>query len=107
VIATSNPTMGASASSGPSSQVNRAWSWVAVDRAGQPEPEAGELALHHPDGGRDRLSALGHGQRVDVARVLGVQLVDGPAAGGGVGLVPGGDVALRQVVERVHQGASS
>jgi hypothetical protein len=67
---------------------------MGVHRAGEAEHQAGELLLRGPDGGVDLVPALGLEERVGVAGVGGVELVDLGAAGRRVGLVPDLDVAL-------------
>src|SRR6185437_12766932 len=71
---------------------------VGVNRPGQAEHEAGELALDGGDGGVDLVAALNVGQRVDVAGVGVPHLIDQLAPGRRVGLVPAVQVAGDDVV---------
>jgi hypothetical protein len=61
---------------------------VGVDRAGESEDEARELALGGGDRGVDRVVPLGIDQRIDVAGVGGPGFGDQIPSDGGVGLVP-------------------
>jgi hypothetical protein len=74
---------------------------VGVDRAGEGEDVARELALGGGDRGVDRVVPLGIDQRIDVAGVVGPGFRDQITSGGGVGLVPAGKVAVDQIVPGV------
>jgi SAM-dependent methyltransferase len=75
---------------------------VRVDGTVEREREARELLLDRPDGGVDRVAALGDGERVDVRPVLRPQVGQRPPAGRAVPLVPRRDVPLSDVLEIRH-----
>jgi len=74
---------------------------VRVNRADEGEDEAGELRLDGGDHCVDLVAPIRLGHRVDVACVLGPQLVDEMAATLRIGLVPAADVALDHVLHEV------
>jgi hypothetical protein len=74
---------------------------VDVDPSGEGEHVARELALGGGDRGVDRVVPTRVDQRIDVAGVVGPGLGDQIAPGGGVGLVPAGEVAVDQIVHGV------
>jgi len=67
---------------------------VGVDRPGEAEGQAGELALDSADHLADLVLAARFGERVGAAGVLGPQFADELAAALRVGLVPARDVSL-------------
>src|SRR5690606_34836967 len=74
---------------------------VGVDRAGEPEDQAGELRLDRGDAGVDGLAAAEVHQRVDVGGPVGEDAGDGRAAGDGIGGVPDRQVLGDEVVHAV------
>src|SRR5262249_241834 len=79
---------------------------VAVDRAGEAEREVGEAPLGGGEGGVDVRVAVGEGERVDVAPILGPEGADRGPAGGWVGLVPSVDVTGCERFEVGHGNSS-
>src|SRR5215471_20342983 len=71
---------------------------MGVNRSGKAEHASGELALRGCDGGIDGVASVRFAQGVDVAGLIGPDLVDELAPRVRVGLVPAGQVAADQVM---------
>ena len=78
----------------PAPSVKRTWSWWASAGPASLKTKPGNCAWTAPIVAASALGASDVDQRVGVADVVAEHLVDGGAAGGGVGLVPGGEVAV-------------
>ena len=75
---------------------------VALDLAGAAEPVPGKAFLHTDDHGIDAVLALALQHRIEIARIIGPGLCHEIAAAAAIRLVPGRDVAVDQIGQRIH-----
>ena len=91
-----------SPASGASSQVKRTRSWWLSTSPVRRNRWPGKAFLHRDDHGVDAVPALALQHRIEIAGALGPGPRDEIAAAAAVGLVPGRDVAIDQIGQRIH-----